>query len=257
MHFLLTNDDGIDAPGLIALYHAIGKSHRVSIVAPSSERSASSHGVTLWSELVVREIEHAVMGRVFMADGTPADCVRLAIAELVDDPIDCVVSGINRGANVSIIDVASSGTVAAAREAAFSGLRAVSVSQLFSKEHPIDWPKATRLVRGLLGQLLDAATPRAEVWNVNLPALRLGDKLAGVCVTPLSTDQIPLVFDSDGGPRASGEVFTYSGIYEKRKVSPKTDLAALLAGYITLTPLRVDPTDHAMLDLVFAAPDAD
>ena len=145
------------------------------MVAPAREQSACSHTATLWGEILVRQIEHEVMGSVFAAEGTPADCVRLAIAKLVDEPIDCVLSGINRGANISVVDVASSGTVAAAREAAFSGLRAVSVSQFFSDGHAIDWPKATRIVRGLLGQLLDPATPRADVWSVNLPVLRVLD----------------------------------------------------------------------------------
>lgn len=257
MHFLLTNDDGIDAPGLVALYHAIEKPHRVSIVAPARERSACSHTVTLWDPMRVRQFKHEVMGPVFAAEGAPADCVRLAIAKLVDEPIDCVVSGINRGANISIIDVASSGTVAAAREAAFSGLRAISVSQLFNNDQPIDWPRSTRIVRGLVNQLIDPATPRADVWSINLPVLHPGRRLEGVRVAPLSTDQIPLVFDTDGGPLESGEVFTYSGIYEDRTVSSETDLEALLGGYVTVTPLSVDPTNHAMLDVTLRPPELD
>ncbi len=247
MHLLLTNDDGYDAPGLSALYRAVTPEHRVTVVAPSGERSVSSHACTLGGAINVRRVQHDVLGAVYCVDGTPVDCVRLAVAELVAEPVDCVVSGINRGANVSVVDVSQSGTVAAAREAAFCGIRGIAVSQMYLKGESVDWQRATRLTASVLPQLLGHTSSAVRVWSVNYPALSAGEMPAGVCVVTLARDQIPLVFGSDDKPFDEGRAFHYRGFYEARTITPGTDVAAVFGNAVAITPLLIDPTDTAAI----------
>ena len=247
MHVLLTNDDGYQAPGLVALYRAVAGSHRVTVVAPSGQRSACGHSSTLGKPIQVTRLQHGSMGDVFSVDGTPADCVRLAVAELADDRIDCVLSGINRGSNVSVVDVAQSGTVAAVREATFCGIRGIALSQMFKKTFEPDWDWASQLVGRLLPQLLEIDLPRGSFWNVNLPCLASGSEPAGVRLLPASTEQIPLTYASDDDPGGKERRFTYRGIWEERTGTPGTDVAAVFGNEISVTPMRMDPTDTAVL----------
>lgn len=251
MHILLTNDDGYDAPGLVALYQAIDRSHRISVVAPAGEQSICGHSATLRGPMSVRLHEHELMGQVFAVEGTPVDCVRLAISQLLNSPVDRVLSGINAGANVTIVDVNCSGTVAAAREAAFCGIPAAAISQMYRKGHAVDWTSATRVVVGLLPQLWSGAAAAVKLWNVNLPALPPGQLPSRIRVLPLSTDPIPLVFESRDDPDGRGRVCEYRGLYESRKVKPGTDIAAVFADEVSITPLDVDPTYVAALDHKF------
>ncbi len=242
MHILLTNDDGLDAPGLLALHRAIAPSHRISVVAPNAERSSCGHAATLIGAIPTQRIDHQIMGTVFAVEGTPVDCVRLAVAELVNEPLDWVISGINRGANVSVVDVSQSGTVAAAREAAFSAIPSVAVSQMFRKGLDVDWTAATNITARLLPQLFDLPTPPGCFWNVNIPALAPGQQPSGVCVVPLSRDQIPLAFSADNPPSDAARAFEYRGFYEARKLTPGTDVAAVFGHHVAVTLLSMDPT---------------
>lgn len=251
MHILLTNDDGYDAAGLAALYGAIDPSDTISVVAPARERSSCGHAATLSGDITVHQVEHQVVGKVFAVDGTPVDCVRLALSELLDTPVDWVISGINAGANVSIVDLNSSGTVSAAREAAFSGLPAIAVSQMYRKEHDVDWSMATRVLRGLLPQLLHQVHRRVKLWNINLPALPPGRPPSAVRVVPLSTDPIPLVYVSHAGRQRGARAYKYCGYYESRTVSPGTDIAAVFADEVSITPIDIDPTDSSALGNTF------
>ncbi len=247
MHILLTNDDGIDAAGLTALHGAVGPAHRVTVVAPSGERSVCSHASTLDGNLTVRRLQHEAMGSVYAVDGTPVDCVRLAVAELADEPIDCVIAGINRGANVSIVDVSQSGTVAAAREAGFCGIPGIAISQSFRKGEEVDWDRATKLSALLLPQLLSDDAGVVRVWSVNYPAMSAGEMPVGVRIVPLATDQIPLVFGSDDHPLDEQRAYHYLGVYESRTITPGTDVAAVFGNEVAVTPLGIDPTDFPAL----------
>ncbi|MEE9297314.1 MAG: 5'/3'-nucleotidase SurE [Phycisphaerae bacterium] len=247
MHILLTNDDGFDAPGLMALHRAIDRVHRITVVAPRGQRSTCGHASTLAGPVDVQQVTHDLLGDVFTVAGTPVDCVRLGVAELADGPVDCVVSGINQGANVSVVDVAQSGTVAAAREAAFCGIRGIAVSQMYRKNVDTDWDGASRLVSRLLPQLLDVAVPASCFWNVNLPCLLPGEEPAGVRLLPASTDQIPLVFTSEDAPSSRERTYHYRGVYSARTISPGTDVAAVFENEIAVTPMMIDPTDKTIL----------
>jgi 5'-nucleotidase len=252
MHILLCNDDGVDAPGLAALYRACKELARVSVVAPASEQSTTGHTVSLRRPVAVREWDDPQMGRAFAVEGTPADCVRLAVAELLDEPIDLVACGINRGANLGV-DVYYSGTVAGAREAAILGLPALAVSQYVVRGRDVDWERAGQLTEQLLrGWLPDfgagTAVPdgaAARFWNVNLPVARAGQQDVAVRLVPQSTDPMPNQYSRSDGEHAPA--FRYSGPYAERAARAGTDVAAVFAGAIAVTPLSIGSTDLGAL----------
>lgn len=254
MHFLLTNDDGYDAEGLTALYRAIDPSHRVSIVAPADQQSRTGHAPQLSGSISVRRLNHRVFGPAFVVDGGPADCVRLGMCDLLDGAVDVVVAGINQGANLGIAEAMVSGTLAAAREGAFCGARAIAVSQMYDHDVAVDWRRATRIAAELIRQLLDPSAPRVDLWSINMPALPPGDQPKGIAVVPLSKEPIPLDYQADRpGPPEMGETRTYAfkGLYGSRPVTPGTDVEAIYAGYVVVTPMTVDPTDRPVLVRAF------
>ncbi len=256
MHILVCNDDGLDAPGLAALHRACDSLGKVSVVAPATEQSTTGHTVNLRRPVRVREHHHPSFGRVFAVEGSPADCVRLAVAELIEQPIDLVASGINRGANLGV-DVYYSGTVAGAREAAILGLSAVAVSQYVVRGHDVDWDRASRLTQRLLREWLprSGACNRgrpggaARLWNVNLPAARPGKTELAVCLVAQSTDPMPNQYcrsEDEDSP-----LYTYCGPYAQRSARSGTDVATVFAGDIAVTPLSLGSTDEAVLDNPF------
>src|SRR5881227_1666051 len=157
MYILLTNDDGIRAPGLVALYRAlVAAGHEVRVVAPETVQSATGHGITMATPLLTSRVNVEGAFEGVAVDGRPADCVKLAINQLCGERLpDLVVSGMNSGTNVGI-NVIYSGTVAAAIEAAFLGLPAVAVSLYLKKEVPADYPRAAAVVLPVIRQALAA-----------------------------------------------------------------------------------------------------
>src|SRR5437764_4388078 len=155
MRILLTNDDGFYAPGLNALRAELQKLGTVTVVAPATEQSAAGHSVTLLTPLLVNEVFEAD-GKTFIGwavEGRPADCVKLALLELLPDPPDLIVSGLNAGSNAGI-NVLYSGTVAAAIEGAFFQRTSVAVSLEYSKPKPLDFPRAADLARRVIEQII-------------------------------------------------------------------------------------------------------
>ena len=184
MRILLSNDDGIDSPGLAALRAAVNDLGAVTVVAPSSPQSAAGHAITVHQPLEVRRIK--VGPEEFLGisvDGRPADCVRLAIRTLLPEPPDLVLSGINEGANVGI-NVFYSGTVAAAAEGAMFGIPAVAFSA--GNAGGVNFPQVARLCRKVLNQLLRDGLTRGDLINVNIPVLKEGVP-KGIRVVPQST----------------------------------------------------------------------
>ena len=180
MLILLTNDDGINAPGILAAYHALTKLGEVHVVAPETVQSATGHGVTLSTPLLTSEVTMApgVVGTA--VDGRPADCVKLAVSQLLPRRPDLVVSGINSGANVGI-NVIYSGTVAAAIEAAFLKLPSVTLSLLLKRDVPIDYDRAARQSIEVIEDILGRGLQPGQVASVNLPALQASQSPAGRC----------------------------------------------------------------------------
>ncbi len=245
---VITNDDGIDAPGLRALYAALRGLADVAVVAPALEWSTRGHNAPGRDPLRVERRNDPEMGRVFVVHAPPADCVRLALCELIRPVPDAVIAGINRGSNVGV-DVFYSGTVAAAREAAILGRPAIAISQLVRKDMPVDWNVATTFAHRLLKHLL-AELPNARpvpLWNVNLPHLPPGGRPKGIIKVPMATSPLQMCYEPVDPPDApaGGEpgTYRYSGAYFRRPQPAGTDIAYLFADWATITELTNDLTD--------------
>lgn len=245
MHILLTNDDGIYAPGLRALREELRQLGQVSVVAPATEQSAVGHSITLLTPLVVQPVFDAE-GSPFgwAVEGKPADCVKLALVELLEETPDLVVSGINAGSNVGI-NVLYSGTVAAAIEGAFFGITSMAVSLEYRDPLHLDFGQAARIARGLIESLMAKYGSSGQLFNINIPSLDQGPP-KGVRVVPQSVERYREQFQRRSDPR--GRVYFWSmPELVPLESKPDTDVTALADGYITITPLRFDLTDYARL----------
>jgi 5'-nucleotidase len=223
MTVLLTNDDGIDAPGLAALAEAVaGLGGRAVVVAPAEPHSGCGHRVTTDRALKVREVGP---GR-YAVEGTPADCVRLALASLAPDTA-LVISGINRGGNLGA-DIHHSGTVAAAREAALHGRAALAASHYVRHGGLIDWERAARWLDAVLRRLPLAAAP-GLFWNVNLPDL--DPDAADPAVVECPVDASPFTL----GYRLTPEGWRYEASYHDRPRVPGGDVDVCFGGAIAVS----------------------
>ncbi|KAF4516022.1 hypothetical protein B566_EDAN000259 [Ephemera danica] len=239
MQILVTNDDGIDSPGLMALADALKAIGEVWVVAPDRERTAVAHAVTLHKPLRL----HRVAPRTFSVNGTPVDCVNLAVLKVLSKPPAIVVSGINKGVNLGD-DVLYSGTVSAAMEGTILGLPSIAVSQegreTFRFSVAADY--AVRIVRQVLAQGL----PDETLLNVNVPnrALR---SIKGVRVTCLSRRRFdnPIIEKLDPHGR---KYFWIAGTRVSWSRSKNADHEALAEGRVSVTPIHLDCTNYAVLD---------
>ena len=252
MNILLSNDDGIMAPGLAALRAAVSDMGDITVVAPDSPQSASGHAITLKHPLTVRRVEvgpvEGICDEAFSGmsvDGRPADCVRLAIGRLMPTRAALVLSGINAGSNVGI-NVFYSGTVAAAAEAAMLGVAAVAFSVALA-DGQADFAAAGRIARWVLGQLTDGGLAPGDLINVNIPSTGGGRVPCGVRVVRQSTAGLEDRYHRCDDDRQDAESYRLGDDYTFLGDHRDTDVAALDAGYITITPLHVDMTNHDRL----------
>lgn len=243
MQILLTNDDGIYAPGLAALEQVLRKMGDVTVVSPATEQSGVGHSITFLSPLVVKEVFEGNRRRGWAVEGSPADCVKLGIFEFCPTRPTLVVSGINGGLNAGI-NVLYSGTVAAAIEGAFFGINSIAVSLEFN-EHA-DFDKAATLAAKVIQQILDRKEDRPQLYNVNIPTPAL-QQPKGVKVVPMGVERYGEHFEKRIDPRGRNYYWATSDP-PPRPGEHETDLTALLAGYVTVTPLDFDLTRHDMLD---------
>lgn len=221
----MTNDDGWDAPGLAALKSVASQWGEVYVVAPRDPHSYAGHRVT-----TDRPLELIETGpREYHLSGTPADCVRVALTALLPG-VDWVLSGINRGGNLGA-DIYSSGTVAAAREAAFLGVRALAVSQYMRRGVDLRWENAAALAGRVISEVLQEPAAAKEYWNINLPHLEEGEEAAIAECVP---DNEPL----DVQFLREGDVFRYSGAYAARPRTAGRDVDRCLGGAVTISRLR-------------------
>jgi 5'-nucleotidase len=239
---LITNDDGIHAPGINCLAEALAEIGEVAVVAPDRERSASSHALTLHHPL---RAELIAPGR-YAVDGTPTDCVNLGIHSLIDFHPDLVVSGINRGANLGD-DVTYSGTVAAALEATLMGIPAFAIS-LASLEYAAEYGGAARFAARLALQIKQHGLPLDTYLNVNVPAVA-----AELLKPPLFTTQGKRRYDGkivdSVDPRGRSYYWIGTADFDFHDIDG-SDVAALLRGHISVTPLHLDMTNHQALPLL-------
>ena len=246
MHILVTNDDGVWAPGILALAQEMRKLGRVTVFAPDKNWSVTGHIKTLDRPLRVRETVLADNSAAFTTDGAPSDCVALALLGLID-PTDIVVAGINPNANISH-DVTYSGTVTAAMEAVITNVKGIAVS-LNSPDGPkegLDYSTAAAVARHVVEQVIANGLPDGVVMNVNVPYLKEAE-LKGYMITRqglrVYRDALDQRIDPRGRPYywIGGEAPT--GIAE-----PGTDVGALAEGYVSITPLQLDLTHYKAMD---------
>ncbi len=243
MHILLTNDDGVFAPGLRALRKELLKLGEVTVVAPALEQSGVAHTITLLNPLVVKQVDAEDGTNLgWSVEGSPADCVKLAICELLSRPPDLIVSGINSGSNAGI-NVLYSGTVAAAVEGAFFKITSVAVS-LELAEH-FDYPYAAKHAVKIIEKILASKPANGSLFNVNIPAHSRGEA-KGVKVVPMGLGRYGEGFERRQDPRGRTYYWmTYNPPYNIQ--GPETDVTSLSEGYITVTPLHFDLTRHDLL----------
>ena len=248
MHILVTNDDGVQAPGLLALAQEMRKLGRVTVFAPDHNWSASGHVKTMDRPLRVRETTLADGSAAFMSDGAPSDCVALPMLGLTD-PIDIVVSGINPNANIGH-DVTYSGTVTAAMEAVIDGVKGIAVS-LHSPEGfkgLLDYSTAALVARRVAGKVMADGLPEGVVLNVNVPYLK-ENELKGYMITRQGLRVYRDALDERIDPR--GRPYYWIGGEAPTGVDePGTDFGALTAGYVSITPLQLDLTNYKAMDVL-------
>lgn len=227
MKIVITNDDGIDEPGIAALETLCRSLGETVVVAPSGPRSAISHQVTESGHIAVEERRPGW----FAVDGTPADCTRLAVRELCPGA-DWLVAGINAGANLGM-DIYVSGTVAAAREAAIQGVPALALSQYFRRHATIDWQASAQLAAAVLRDVLGRATAPGEFWNANLPDPLPGTPSHQIVQCPIDPSPGALGF------QRSQPGFVWQADYHQRPRRPGLDVDVCFGGRISLTRLRL------------------
>jgi 5'-nucleotidase len=227
MKILLTNDDGIDAPGLAALAEAAKTLGQPVWVAPHTHLSGCGHRVTTDQPIRLMKKDDAR----WAIDGTPADCVRVALANVAPE-VEWVLSGMNHGGNLGV-DVYHSGTVAAVREAALHGKPAIAVSHYRKRGMEIDWDRATAWMRQVLHDIMAEPPQSGVFWNVNLPHAAPGEPEPRVVHCPLEPGPLPLSF------RLCDEGLHYDGNYHQRPRVKGSDVDVCFAGNIAVTRLAL------------------
>ncbi len=247
LHILVTPDDGINAPGLLALSQAMRELGQVSVLAPDRNWSASGHVKTLDRPLRVKEARLADGEHALATDGAPSDCVALALLGLLPDPVDLVVAGINGGPNLGH-DLTYSGTVTAAMEAAIWGVPAIAFSLDIPEqlEGAPDFGPATQVARRVAASVLANGLPPGVLLSVNVPYRPLVE-IQGMRVTRqglrIYRDELVRREDPRGRP-----YYWIGGDAPSGKIEDGTDIGALHEGYVSITPVQLDLTAHHLID---------
>jgi len=236
MQILLTNDDGIFAPGLAAIYNQLTALGDVTVVAPADSRSGAGHSITVARPLICNKVDIEDRFTGYSVHGSPADCVKLAVMQFCDKPIDLLIAGINNGANVGI-NVYYSGTVAAAMEGTF--LKIPSVAMSLAADEQMDFEKAAEYCANILKKLMPVDS--GAVININIPQLSRG-KPKGVRVAPQSTEGFHEYYIQQKNEHGQSE-FQLAGGLHRDEENP-SDTTALVEGFITITALASDMTNH-------------
>ncbi len=227
MTIILTNDDGIDAPGIKALQKAV-TGHNI-IVAPKDHYSGCGHQVTTQKPIQLDRRSQ----KTYAVDGTPADCTRIALTQIAQKP-RWVLSGINAGGNLGV-DIYISGTVAAVREAAIHGIPGIAISHWIKKPLVIDWELATQWTEKVLVNLFNRPLPPQSFWNVNLPHLESDQPEPEMVFCQPSIDPLPVKF------RVEGDLHYYQGEYAQRDRTLGTDVDVCFSGNIAISLIKLRP----------------
>ena len=245
MHILVTNDDGVHAPGLMALAQQMRQLGKVTVFAPERNWSVSGHIKTLHKPLRVRETTLADGSEALTTDGAPSDCVAMAMLGLVED-VDMVLSGINPHANIGD-DVTYSGTVTAALEAVIAGIPGIAVSVHTTSAHVGERDYRSSAVAGRIvaEKVIEKGLPPRTALSVNVPHLPY-DQIKGYRITRqgvrIYNDALIVQHDPMGKP-----MYWIGGEYPTARMDEGSDFHAIENGYISITPLQLDLTDHSMI----------
>lgn len=246
MRILLTNDDGILAPGIEALYSSVQDLGEVAVVAPEAAQSGVGHGISVLTPMTVRRVRVKSVFEGWAVDGRPADCVKLALIELLGWRPDFVISGINAGLNTGMYTLYS-GTVAGAAEAAvFFDIPSMAVSLQVSDG--MDFQLAGKITRQVFNRYVEARPPAGTCLNVNIPALQAG-RPRGVRVCPRTVVTTDAKYRKETDDRGR-LIFCFEGGDPEKTSDPNTDTEAVLSGYVSVTPLKFDVTDRKLLEEV-------
>jgi len=246
MKILVTNDDGIQAEGIQTLRRTLSKIADVTVVAPSYERSATGHGITVHKPIRAEKVRlKGSDGNHWSVVGTPADCVKLALETLLKEPPDLIVSGINHGANLGT-DVLYSGTVSAAIEGMINGLPSVAVS--LYDDAVVDFTFAAEFTAKLCTLLKLKGFPPSTLLNVNIPDSE-ADAIKGVRVTKLGSRHYINTVECRKDPRGR-EYFWLAGDVVNREGDGDTDVDAVKNNYVSVSPIHFDLTNYKVLDTV-------
>jgi len=239
MKILLTNDDGYNAPGILALYEKLKTHHQVILIAPDREKSAVGHGITLNEPMRIDTIDMGCGDEAYAITGTPADCIKLGLFELCTTPPDLVISGINPGSNTGV-NINYSGTVAAAREAAFNGFLSMAVS-IFRAGNTIDFKGMSLFITKIADKIHDYSLPSGTFLNINAPGIPI-DEVRGVKITRQASNNISKNFDKRTDPK--NRPYYWYGSLDRIDCEKDTDVNALSQNYISITPIQCDVTNY-------------
>lgn len=246
MKFLVTNDDGIHAKGLLQLATSLSSLGEVTVVAPDNERSATGHAITMHFPLRVRKIEMPGLDlQAYAVDGTPADCVKLGIGELLQEHPDFVFTGINRGANLGT-DVLYSGTVSAAIEGCIMGVRSAAFSLLFRDGAEMDYSYAGKAAIEVAKIIASKNLTPSTLINVNIPNVP-EDQIQGMKVTRLGRRRYSKNYEKRKDPRGR-TYYWLTGRLIEEQLDEDIDIEAANNNFVSITPLHFDLTSYEMLD---------
>ena len=239
MRILISNDDGIYSGGIRALTEGLVQSYEVYVVAPDRERSATGHSLTLHRPLRLDEVNHLNgVKAAYATDGTPSDCVKIAIGAILKEPPDIVLSGINHGPNMGS-DVLYSGTVSAAMEGAIYDIPSIAIS--IADHKPQDFSSAVTFISKLLEKIKLIKFPSRTLLNINIPALPLSE-IAGIEVTKLGVRPYNDYFEKRVDPRGKTYYWLAGEAIEENEL-PGTDVFAVRNNQISITPVTIHMTN--------------
>ncbi len=244
MEILVSNDDGIESPGILKLAEALKELGNVTVVAPQFERSTTGHSLTLHKPLRCYE----VAPNYYAVSGSPADCVYMATRQIMKKKPDIVVSGINRGANLGN-DIYYSGTVAAAREGAYFGAKSVAVSLCLGHHSEIvemNWDTAAGFIKLFVPMVMKRNVPLNHIMNVNVPNIKPSE-IKGMKISKQGLRYYTDMITDRVDPR-NRHYYWLGGEYKGFENIPGSDCVHVDQGYISVTPLKIDSTDYALLE---------
>lgn len=244
MRILITNDDGIHARGMQVLVQELSQIAELYLAAPDRERSGTGHSITVFDPIKVTKTTFPGVKQAWIVGGTPVDCVKIAIARLIEEKIDLVISGINHGSNLGS-DVLYSGTVSAAAEAIIMGCPSLAVS-LDADTNDSDFGFAAHFVKQLVISLMHWGIDPKTLVNINVPAIE-HSLIKGISVCKLGSRNYDNLFEERFDPRGN-TYYWMGGSPMREEQDPDSDVYAVENGYISITPINLDLTNYTLIN---------